>query len=142
MLAPKAARASTGGYRRDPQIDRLGGSIDNADSTAFPTIATVGFRLHLGRKFVVEVLSDGRSGLFRIDWPDIGLSPAANLARCKDVALAWAEQQAMTEQRKISVARRLKSLQNFSWSASPARKSELVQAEGRTDSLVAIGGRQ
>jgi len=30
-------------------------------------------------------------GMFRVFWPDIGLSPIANLSRCKAAAREWAE---------------------------------------------------
>jgi len=58
----------------------------------------------------------------RIEWPDIGLSDLANLTRCKDAALAWAEQQVAAEHRNLSVAQRLKSLKNFQWSSSLVRQ--------------------
>jgi hypothetical protein len=71
---------------------------------------------------LVRVVPDHGSALYRIAWPDIGLSPAANLARCLDAARAWAERNWATEQRNLSVAQRLKSLRSFSWSASPMRQ--------------------
>jgi hypothetical protein len=66
---------------------------------------------------LVRVIPDGL--LYRIKWPDIGLSDRVNLTRAKAAALEWAERKALTEDRKLPVARRLKSLTNFWWSASP-----------------------
>ena len=76
------------------------------------------YYLHRGRskKPILEVVPDS-TGLYRIAWPDIGLSETANLTRCKQAALEWAEQNFLTENRKMSGARRLKSLNNFWWSA-------------------------
>ena len=68
---------------------------------------------------IVEVVPDSASDLYRIAWPDIGLSDRANLTRCKQAAREWAEQRFLTEQRNLPVARRLKSLNSFRWSASP-----------------------
>jgi len=82
--------------------------------------------LHRGRsaKSLVDVIPDSAgTGLYRILWPDIGLSDRANLSRCKQAALEWAQDQA-TRPRKASVARYLKSLDNFSWSASPVREND------------------
>jgi hypothetical protein len=81
--------------------------------------------LHCGqsKKTIVKVIPDD-SGLYRIEWPDIGLSDIANLARCKQAALEWAEKAAEPRDRKTSVARHLKSLNNFSWSASCIRQKE------------------
>ena len=81
-------------------------------------------RLHCGRsqKTIVKVVPDS-TGLYRIEWPDIGLSDTANLTRCKQAALEWAEKHVATEQRHLSVAQRLKSLDNFSWSASLVRSN-------------------
>jgi hypothetical protein len=84
-------------------------------------------RLHHGRskRPILEVIPDSTStGLYRIAWPDIGLSETANLTRCKQAALEWAEQRFLTECRKMSGARRLKSLNNFWWSASPVRQNQ------------------
>jgi hypothetical protein len=79
------------------------------------------------------VLNDGRGRalvglvpdekLWRIEWPDTGLSDVVNLTRAKDAARLWAERQVITEDRKTNAARRLKSLDNFSWSSSPVRNS-------------------
>jgi len=78
------------------------------------------YRLHRGRskKPILELVADSEQGLWRIAWPDIGLSDRTNLTRAKAAALEWAERKVLTEGRNWSVARRLKSLNNFSWSAS------------------------
>jgi hypothetical protein len=74
--------------------------------------------LHRGRSArpIVCIVPDGP--LYRIGWPDIGRSQPANLTRCKDAALEWAERRLMTDPHKMSGARRLKSLSNFRWSSS------------------------
>jgi len=79
--------------------------------------------LHRGRsrKSLVCILPDDTSPLYRIDWPDAGLSNLTNLTRAKAAALEWAGQKTLTEGRNLSVAQRLKLLNNFSWSASPVR---------------------
>jgi hypothetical protein len=81
--------------------------------------------LHRGRLRtpLVRLVPDDGSPLYRIAWPDIGLSAAANLSRCKDAAREWAEHSFLTDHRKMSGARRLKSLDNFSWSALPVRQN-------------------
>jgi hypothetical protein len=66
-------------------------------------VTAMPYRLYHARKLGVEVCFDDSSGLYRIHWPDIGISSPANLTRCKDAALAWAEQQTMTEKRNIGV---------------------------------------
>jgi hypothetical protein len=78
------------------------------------------YSLHRGRshRAVVHVAPDYRTALYRIAWPEIGLSDIANLTRCKAAACEWAERRTMTEDRKLSAARRLKSLDNFWWSSS------------------------
>jgi hypothetical protein len=73
-----------------------------------------------GSRVFVRVVPCGQ--LYRIEWPDIGPSPPANLTRCRSAAREWAELKAMTESRKMSVARRLKSLNNFSWSSLPVEQ--------------------
>jgi len=80
---------------------------------------TIVYSLHRGRsrRVLVRVVSDP-SGLYRIEWPDIGLSDLANLTRCKAAALEWAQRKVLTEDRKNNAARRLKSLDNFWWSSS------------------------
>ena len=77
------------------------------------------YSLHRGRKVLVRVIPDGQ--LYRIEWPDIGLSDLTNLTRAKAAAREWAERKVMTEDRKRDGARRLKSLDNFWWSSSPMR---------------------
>ena len=76
----------------------------------------VRYCLHYGqlKKPVLEIVADG--DLYRIRWPDIGLSDLTNLTRAKEAALDWAQHQKMTKGRHLSVAQRLKSLKNFSWS--------------------------
>jgi hypothetical protein len=80
------------------------------------------YSLHAGRsrKPSIKVVPDA-SGLYRIEWPDVGPSPPANLARCMDAAQRWAERSALSDDRKSNAARRLKSLHNFSWSRSSVR---------------------
>jgi hypothetical protein len=83
--------------------------------------------LHHGRsrKTIVRVVPDADySPLYRVLWSDIGLSPIANLTRCKAAALEWAERNAVTKHRNLSVAQRLKSLDNFLWSSSPMRRTD------------------
>jgi len=79
------------------------------------------YSLHRGQsqKPIVRIIPDGQ--LYRIEWPDIGLSDLTNLTRAKAAALEWAERKAVTEDRKKSGARRLKLLNNFWWSSSPMR---------------------
>src|SRR5262249_61832778 len=69
------------------------------------------------RRPVVRIIPDGQ--LYRIEWPDIGPSGLVNLSRAKAAALEWAERQAMIEHRNLSVAQRLKLLDNFHWTSSP-----------------------
>jgi hypothetical protein len=85
--------------------------------------------LHHGGSTVVGVVPDADSLLYRIIWPDIGLSPPANLPRCMDAARQWAEQRVLTEHPKLAVAQRLKLLNNFSWSSSLVRQNDLVDPE-------------
>ena len=77
------------------------------------------YSLHRGRsrRALVRVVSDC-CGLYRVAWPDIGLSDLANLTRCKAAAREWAERHTVLEDRKTNVARRLKSLDNFWWACS------------------------
>jgi hypothetical protein len=70
------------------------------------------------------------SGLYRIEWPDIGPSDLANLTRCKQAALEWAQRELLTEASKLSAAQRLKSFKNFSWSASPIDLNQPTHAKG------------
>ena len=80
---------------------------------------TIVYSLHSGRsrRALVRVVLDC-CGLYRVAWPDIGLSDLANLTRCKAAAREWAERNTVLEDRKTNVARRLKSLDNFWWSWS------------------------
>lgn len=89
-------------------------------------------RLHCGRskKILVKIIPDS-SGLYRVVWPDIGLSDVANLTRCKQAALEWAEKAAQPRDRKTSVARYLNSLNNFWWSASPVRSNQSGATQAR-----------
>jgi hypothetical protein len=56
------------------------------------------YTLHHGRspRPVLRLVAD-ESGLYRIEWPDIGLSDLANLTCCKQAALEWAQRQALFE---------------------------------------------
>lgn len=101
-----------------PQVQHSG----NAASTYHLWLARKVWSLHRGRsrKAIVRVVPDADSPRYRIAWPD-GLSPPANLTRCKDAARQWAERKVLTEDRKNTAGRRLKLLENFSWSASPIR---------------------
>jgi len=82
-------------------------------------VPTISYRLHYGQSQtpILEIIPDP-TGLYRIAWPDLGLSDLANLTRCKQAALEWAQHQRMAKGSNLSVAQRLKSLKNFSWSAS------------------------
>jgi hypothetical protein len=71
--------------------------------------------LHVNRAVALRIVPDGQ--LWRIEWPDIGLSDRANLTRCKAAAIEWVEHKAATEDRKKNAARRLKSL-SFFWTSS------------------------
>jgi hypothetical protein len=86
--------------------------------------------LHRGRsrRVLVRVVPDC-CGLYRIEWPDCGLSDLANLTRCKAAAREWAERNAILEDRKNNAARRLKSLDNFWWSSSYIAQNDQVAAE-------------
>jgi len=97
------------------------------------------YSLHRGRSRtpLVTVVRDEQSTLYRILWPDIGVSPPANLTRCKAAARDWAERSFLTEHRKLSGARRLKSLNKFWWSASPIEKSGPKDVETTLDYLAA-----
>jgi uncharacterized protein (DUF2237 family) len=80
-------------------------------------VPIISCRLHYGQSQtpVLEIIPDP-SGLYRIAWPDIGLSDLANLTRCKQAALEWVQHQ-MAKGSNLSVAQRLKSLKNFSCTA-------------------------
>jgi hypothetical protein len=92
------------------------------------------YLLHRGRsrKVLVRVIPHAELPyLYHIEWPDIGLSDLTNLTRAKAAALEWAERKAATEDRKMSAARRLKSLNNFWWSSSPIRSNEAGATEAQ-----------
>jgi hypothetical protein len=91
-----------------------------------------GSRRH-SRELVRVVPCDALASLFQVEWPDQGLSPPANRTRCMAAAREWAERQAMTEHRKKSVARRLKSLDNFWWSSLPVEKNAVSSVGDRLD---------
>jgi hypothetical protein len=84
--------------------------------------------LHRGRskRVIVRIVPDPLTGLYRIEWPDIGLSDLANLTRCKSAAREWAERKVVTEDRKTNAARRLKSLDNFWWASSYVAQNEMA----------------
>jgi hypothetical protein len=88
------------------------------------------YELRHGRRLLARIVPAGQ-GLYKIHWPD-ALSAPANLSRCKDAALAWAEQIILSENRNFSVARRLKSLSNFFWSSPPISQNAAagVECEG------------
>ena len=90
------------------------------------------YSLHRGRsdRAIVRVVPYYLTALYRIAWPDIGLSDIANLTRCKAAARKWAERKTVTEARKLSAARRLKSLNNFWWSSSYVAQNLPGQANG------------
>jgi hypothetical protein len=79
--------------------------------------------LHQGRshKSILRVIPADDGVLYRIEWPDIAPSAPVNLTRAKAAALQWAEQKLLTDHRNLSVAQRLKLLNNFSWSSSLVR---------------------
>jgi hypothetical protein len=76
------------------------------------------YTLHHGRSRQTIVRLIPCDPLYRIEWPDIGVSDLTNLTRAKAAALEWAERIVMTEHRNLAVARRLKSLKFF-WRSSP-----------------------
>jgi hypothetical protein len=78
--------------------------------------------LHHGRsrQVLVRIVPDNDS-LYRVEWPDTTPSQVANLTRCKQAALEWAESKMLADLRKKHGVGALKSLDNFSWSASPMR---------------------
>jgi hypothetical protein len=100
------------------------------------------YALHCGRRALVDVVPDSHTGLYRISWPDIGLSDVTNLTRAKAAALEWAEQKVVTEGRKMPVAQRLKSLGIFGGHRRTSRKTFWRHREGlsgkreRTGSLM------
>jgi hypothetical protein len=102
-----------GGDERDKYISKPSGECSQA------------WALYQGRSRtpLLRVVPDSGSPLYRVAWPDIGLSPTANLTRCLNAARDWAEWQFVAEHRNLGAARRLNSLNNFSWSASPMRQN-------------------
>jgi hypothetical protein len=80
---------------------------------------------HRGRSRtpIVRVVPDDTSGLYRVAWPDIGLSDLGNLTRCKQAAREWTESKVLTDLRKKYGVGALKMLNNFSWSASGIRQN-------------------
>src|SRR5262245_54365169 len=86
------------------------------------------FSLHRRRSHAVLVQVIPSASLYRIAWPDRAHSDLANLTRCKAAALEWAQSGAATEDRKLSAARRLKSLDNFWWSSSPIAQNDKAAA--------------
>src|SRR5262245_12389473 len=87
--------------------------------------------LHHGRsrQVLVRVVPDDDSPLYRIAWPDIGLSEPVNLARAMDAAERWAEAQMLTDLRKKRGVEALKLLDKFLWS-QPVFASPRPSAEG------------
>ena len=63
------------------------------------------YSLHRGRsrRALVRVVS-ACCGLYRVEWPDLGLSDLANLTRCRAAAREWAERNAILEDRKNNAA--------------------------------------
>jgi hypothetical protein len=122
MLARNGSGPNLCGYRGEAGIDVSAGKHP-LYSRSFKKRKTWSLYQGRSRTHLVIVVPELDSPLYRVDWPDIGLSPPANLSRCCDAALAWAERTFLTDHREISVARRLKSLHNFSWSASPVRQN-------------------
>src|SRR5262249_35955857 len=76
------------------------------------------------RKPLVLVVPDLTPPLYHVAWPDLGLSPAANLTRCKQAAMEWAENKTLTDLRKKHGVGALKLLENFSWSTSLVRSND------------------
>ena len=72
---------------------------------------------------LVRIVPDDATPLWRVAWPDIGLSDVVNITRAKEAARLWAESQMLRDLRKNGAARALKSLDNFSWSSAPVRQN-------------------
>jgi hypothetical protein len=113
------------GARQEFQFGRIEPALNSQSNNSKQAHALFHGR---ARTPIVEIVPDGEPGLYRVVWPDIGLSGPVNLTRAKHAAEEWAERSFATEQRKISVARRLKSLSNFRWSASHVRQNGPVGA--------------
>jgi hypothetical protein len=103
--------------------NRLGSAIIPSRTTT--KTQSQAWTLHRGRSRtpIVRVVPDDTSGLYRVAWPDIGLSDLGNLTRCKQVAREWTESKVLTDLRKKYGVGALKMLNNFSWSASGIRQN-------------------
>jgi hypothetical protein len=104
------------------KIAVLTGERDNQSSKLSPQSAQV-YTLHRGRSRRPLVRIIPCRSLYRVEWPDGSLSDLANLTRCRQAAREWAEEKVISHSRKLPVARRLKSLDNFSWSSSPVAQN-------------------
>jgi hypothetical protein len=82
-------------------------------------------------RVLIGIVPDEPTGLWRVLWPDIGLSAPVNLSRARDAARCWAESKVLRDLRKNGAERALKSLDNFSWSSSPVRQNEQTLDEAR-----------
>ena len=98
------------------EADRAGKLIGSADKLRSNSAQV----LRHGSRELVRIVPDDAGPLYRIEWPDIGLSAPANLTRAREAARLWAEAEYLRKNRR---QRALKSLQNFSWSPSPIPKS-------------------
>jgi hypothetical protein len=99
------------------QADRAGKLIGSGDKPRFNSAQV----LRHGSRLLIRIVPDDAGPLYRIEWPDIGLSAPVNLTRAREAARLWAEAQYLRENRR---QRALKSLRNFSWSSAPVRKSQ------------------
>ena len=82
-----------------PLDDRLSGSIKSTHGPS-QNGAQVHELSHGGGRVLVRVVPDATTRLYRIEWPDIGLSQPVNLTRAKDAARLWAEAQVLRNLRK------------------------------------------
>ena len=103
------------------------GERDKRSCSRTQNLAQVCWSLRNGgsRPLVRVVPDDSTPPLFRVEWPDIALSPPANLTRAMEAAGRRAEQRAFTDLRKKRGVGALKSQRFFSWSRS------LVRPNGR-----------
>lgn len=115
-----------------PEDDRLRSAINNSTDRPSQSRAQVHELRHGRGRVLVRVVPDETTPLYRVEWPDIGLSPPVNLARAKEAAQLWAESKTLKDLRKNGAERALKSIENFSWSSSPVRKNEVAAIEGWT----------
>ena len=131
-MLQKTRRPTARGTRQAPDVRCRFATVNDAENNLSQS-SRQALTLRHGRagKIILQIVPDSGSSLYRIAWPDIGLSPSANLPRCKDAALRWAEQTALTDDRKNTAARRLRSLNNFSWSSSPVRYLEQAGTRNR-----------